>query len=92
MLKLDHVVFPVRDAEKTLAFYRDVMRLPLIATHTGDDWDGFAWMMLIFGLGGGQDLDRYAAAVLEVLGQIDQRHATAPDLALDPVAATQRLV
>jgi catechol 2,3-dioxygenase-like lactoylglutathione lyase family enzyme len=56
MLKLDHVVFPVRDAEKTLAFYRDVMRLPLIATHTGDDWDGFAWMMMIFGLGGGQEI------------------------------------
>ena len=56
MLKLDHVVFPVRDAEKTLAFYRDVMRLPLIATHTGDDWDGFPWLMLIFGLEGGQEL------------------------------------
>jgi catechol 2,3-dioxygenase-like lactoylglutathione lyase family enzyme len=56
MLKLDHVVFPVRDAEKTLAFYRDVMGLPLIATHTGDDWDGFSWMMMIFGLGGGQEI------------------------------------
>jgi catechol 2,3-dioxygenase-like lactoylglutathione lyase family enzyme len=56
MLKLDHVVFPVRDAEKTLAFYRDVMGLPLIATHTGDDWDGFPWMMMIFGLGGGQEI------------------------------------
>lgn len=56
MLKLDHVVFPVRDAEKTLAFYRDVMGLPLIATHTGDDWDGFPWMMMVFGLGGGQEI------------------------------------
>jgi catechol 2,3-dioxygenase-like lactoylglutathione lyase family enzyme len=56
MLKLDHVVFPVRDAGKTLAFYRDVLRLPLVATHTGDDWDGYPWMMMIFGLGGGQEV------------------------------------
>ena len=56
MLKLDHVVFPVRDAGKTLAFYRDVLRLPLVATHTGDDWDGYPWLMMIFGLGGGQEL------------------------------------
>jgi len=56
MLKLDHVVFPVRDAEKTLAFYRDVMGLPLIATHTGDDWDGHPWLMMIFGLGNGQEI------------------------------------
>ena len=56
MLKLDHVVFPVRDAEKTLAFYREVTGLPLIATHTGDDWDGFPWMMMVFGLGDGQEI------------------------------------
>jgi catechol 2,3-dioxygenase-like lactoylglutathione lyase family enzyme len=56
MLKLDHVVFPVRDAGKTLAFYRDVLRLPLVAVHTGDDWDGYPWLMMIFGLGGGQEL------------------------------------
>ena len=51
MLKLDHVVFPVRDAEKTLTFYREVMRLPLVAVHKGDDWDGHPWLMMIFGLG-----------------------------------------
>ena len=56
MLKLDHVVFPVRDAEKTLAFYREVMGLPLVAAHQGDDWDGHPWLMMIFGLGGGQEL------------------------------------
>ncbi len=56
MLKLDHVVFPVRDAERTLAFYRDVMGLPLAAVHTGDDWDGHPWLMMVFGLGGGQEL------------------------------------
>lgn len=56
MLKLDHVVFPVRDPEATLAFYRQTLGLPLIATHTGDDWDGHAWLMMIFGLGGGQEI------------------------------------
>ena len=34
MLQLDHVVFPVRDPEATLAFYRETLGLPLIATHT----------------------------------------------------------
>lgn len=56
MLKLDHVVFPVRNPDATLAFYRDVLRLPLIATHTGDDWDGYPWLMMIFALDGGQEL------------------------------------
>lgn len=56
MLKPDHVVFPVRDAGKTLAFYREVMGLPLVAVHTGDDWDGYPWLMMIFGVGGGQEL------------------------------------
>jgi len=56
MLSLDHVVFPVRDARATLDFYRDVLGLPLIDVLTGDDWDGHAWMMMTFGLGGGQEL------------------------------------
>jgi catechol-2,3-dioxygenase len=25
--------------------------LPLLAAHTGDDWDGAPWLMMIFGLG-----------------------------------------
>ena len=56
MLTLDHVVLPVRDAEATLRFYTEVMGLPLIETHSGDDWDGYPWLMMIFGLGGGQEL------------------------------------
>lgn len=56
MLKLDHVVFPVRDAERTLAFYRGTLGLPLIAAHTGDDWGGHGWLMLIFGLDDGQEI------------------------------------
>jgi catechol 2,3-dioxygenase-like lactoylglutathione lyase family enzyme len=56
MLKLDHVVFPVRDAEATLRFYREVVGLPLIAAHSGDDWDGYPWLMMIFGLAEGQEI------------------------------------
>lgn len=56
MLTLDHVVMPVRDAEATLRFYTEVLELPLVATHSGDDWDGYPWLMMIFGLGGRQEL------------------------------------
>jgi catechol 2,3-dioxygenase-like lactoylglutathione lyase family enzyme len=56
MLKLDHVVFPVRDAERTLEFYRETLGLPLLAAHTGDDWDGHRWLMMIFGLAKGQEI------------------------------------
>ena len=51
MLALDHVVFPVRDAETTLTFYGDVLGLPLVEAFSGDDWDGYPWLMMIFGLG-----------------------------------------
>jgi catechol 2,3-dioxygenase-like lactoylglutathione lyase family enzyme len=55
-LRLDHVVFPVRDAARTLAFYRDVLELPLVEALSGDDWDGYPWLMMIFGLEGGGEL------------------------------------
>ena len=56
MLTLDHVVLPVRDAQATLAFYTQVMQLPLVAAHSGDDWDGYPWLMMIFGLSERQEL------------------------------------
>lgn len=56
MLTLDHVVMPVRDAEATLKFYTEVLDLPLVETFSGDDWDGYPWLMMIFGLGGKQEL------------------------------------
>jgi catechol 2,3-dioxygenase-like lactoylglutathione lyase family enzyme len=52
MLTLDHVVFPVRDAAATLEFYSGVLELPLVEAFSGDDWDGYPWLMMIFGLGG----------------------------------------
>ena len=56
MLSLDHVVFPVRDAEASLKFYGDVLGLPLVEAFSGDDWDGHPWLMMIFGLGARQEL------------------------------------
>ena len=62
MLKLDHVVFPVRDAARTLAFYRETLGLPLTSALTGEDWDGYPWLMMIFGLDGGQEIVAVALA------------------------------
>ena len=53
---LDHVVLPVRDAEVTLDFYTRVLELPLVEAFSGDDWDGYPWLMMVFGLGGKQEL------------------------------------
>lgn len=50
MLRLDHIVFPIWDVEKSLAFYRDLLGLKLVAAHDGDDWGGFPWLMLMFAL------------------------------------------
>ena len=56
MLTLDHVVMPVRDADATLQFYTRVLGLPLVQAFSGDDWDGYPWLMMIFGLGGEHEL------------------------------------
>lgn len=56
MLKLDHVVFPVRDAARSLAFYRDVVGLELVEAHEGDDWGSYAWLMMIFALPDGGEI------------------------------------
>ena len=56
MLSLDHVVFPVRDAGGTLGFYRDLLGLPLTGQMSGEDWDGYQYLMMFFGLGGGAEL------------------------------------
>ena len=56
MLKLDHVVFPVWDAEASLEFYTGALGLPLSQTITGDDWGGKPWLMMIFALAEGREL------------------------------------
>lgn len=56
MLKLDHVVFPVRDAARSLAFYRDVLGLPLVEAHEGDDWGSYSWLMMTFAVPDGGEI------------------------------------
>ena len=56
MLKVDHVVFPVWDAEKSLAFYRDVMGFALTNALSGPDWGGYPWLMLFFAPGDGREI------------------------------------
>jgi catechol 2,3-dioxygenase-like lactoylglutathione lyase family enzyme len=50
MLRLDHVVLPIWDVEKSIAFYRDLLGLKLVDAYDGDDWGGYPWLMLQFGL------------------------------------------
>jgi glyoxylase I family protein len=50
MLRLDHIVLPIWDVEKSIAFYRDLLGLKLIDAYDGDDWGGYPWLMLLFAL------------------------------------------
>lgn len=55
-MRLDHVAIPIADAARSLAFYGDVLGLPLIETLEGNNWDGRPWLMLMFGLDEGRQL------------------------------------
>ena len=50
-LRFDHVAVPVHDAQSAYQLFAETLGLPLLAAHTGDDWDGAPWLMMIFGLG-----------------------------------------
>ena len=56
MLKTDHIVFPVWDAEASFSFYRDVLGFALLQSITGDDWGGKPWLMMIFSPGDGREV------------------------------------
>lgn len=47
-LGLDHVAIPIKDAAATFKFYSEVLGLPLLEAHEGDDWGGMPWLMMIF--------------------------------------------
>lgn len=55
-LHLDHIALPVADAVETHRFYTQVLGLPVIDAHSGDDWGGKPWLMMIFGLGDNRQL------------------------------------
>jgi glyoxylase I family protein len=50
-LKLDHVAIPIFRVAESRAFYGETLGLSLLSAHTGDDWGGYPWLMMIFGLG-----------------------------------------
>jgi catechol 2,3-dioxygenase-like lactoylglutathione lyase family enzyme len=56
MLRVDHVVFPAWDAQRTLAFYRDIMGFPLARAMSGPDWGGFPWLMMFFSAGDNREI------------------------------------
>jgi catechol 2,3-dioxygenase-like lactoylglutathione lyase family enzyme len=56
MLKTDHIVFPVWDAQASLDFYRGVMGFALVECVSGDDWGGKPWLMMIFSPGDGREI------------------------------------
>ncbi len=59
-LRADHLALPIYDAAATLSFYSDVLRLPLVEVHSGDDWGGKKWLMMIFGLEDGRQISLIA--------------------------------
>lgn len=56
MLRLDHAVRTIFKPRESLAFYRDVLGLPLVDAIEGPDWGGFKWLMLVFATGDGREL------------------------------------
>jgi len=61
-LAVDHVALPIFDAAASHRFYTQVLELPLLAAHSGDDWGGKPWLMMIFSLGDGRQLALCALA------------------------------
>src|SRR5262245_35337976 len=49
-LAFDHIAVPIADAASARELFGTVLGLPLLAAHSGDDWGGKAWLMMIYGL------------------------------------------
>jgi catechol 2,3-dioxygenase-like lactoylglutathione lyase family enzyme len=48
-LRFDHVSVPMHDARSAYQLFAEMLGLPLLAAHAGEDWDGAPWLMMIFG-------------------------------------------
>jgi catechol 2,3-dioxygenase-like lactoylglutathione lyase family enzyme len=55
-LSADHVAFPITEVAASRRFYGQVLGLPLVEAHAGDDWGGHPWLMMIFALADGRQL------------------------------------
>ena len=55
-LALDHVALPVRDAAATRRFYSDVLGLELVDAISGEGWEGFPWLMMIYADASGRQI------------------------------------
>ena len=55
-MRLDHLVIPVFRADAALDFYSQTLGLPLVDAFGGEDWEGYPWLMMVFGLADGRHL------------------------------------
>ena len=49
-LRFDHIAVPVADPASARELFGEILGLPLVAAHSGDDWSGAPWLMMIYGL------------------------------------------
>lgn len=77
-LELDHVAIPVTDVQRSHQFYAEVLGLPLVSALSGDDWDGYPWLLMFFRLQDGRllALSKFAGAPAEPRSPLpaDARH------------------
>ena len=86
-LRFDHVAVPVSDARGAYDLFANVFQLPLLAAHSGDDWDGAPWLMMIFGL---EDGGQVALCVLQGAEPPESKTTDLPHFALS-VESLERL-
>ena len=55
-LALDHVAIPVRDAAATRRFYSNTLGLELVDAISGEGWDGYPWLMMIYADAAGRQI------------------------------------
>jgi catechol 2,3-dioxygenase-like lactoylglutathione lyase family enzyme len=61
-LRFDHMAIPVVDAASARELFSDILGLPLLGAHCGDDWDGAPWLMMFYGLDDGGQIALCALA------------------------------